>query len=143
METNDNRDSWKYSVRFLVVDDEVPVRKLIINRLKKEGYNGITFEASDGKEALDIFYEKDVDCIISDWNMPGINGIEFVEKVRNSVAAENLAIIMVTAESSMGKMEQAIESGIDDYLVKPFTPEDFKRKIDKALEKIKKKKMGA
>jgi two-component system, chemotaxis family, chemotaxis protein CheY len=138
----EQNEAWKSAVRFLVVDDEVAIRKLVVSRLKKDGYKGIIHEAGDGKEALEIFYDKEVDCIICDWNMPNLSGIEFVEKVRQGIASENLAILMVTGESIMGKVEQALEQGVDDYLVKPFTPEDFKRKIDKVLEKIRRRKSG-
>ncbi len=136
-------EAWKSTVRFLVVDDEDVIRKLVVSRLKKEGYKGIIHEASDGKAALDIFFEKEIDCIVCDWNMPNLSGIDFVAKVRQGIASENLAILMVTGESLMGKVEEALEQGVDDYLIKPFTPEDFKRKVDKVLEKIKKRKMGS
>lgn len=142
MEQATNPDAWKNSVRFLIVDDEQPIRKLVMGRLKQEGFKGMMFEASNGEDALNIYLEKEIDVIICDWNMPKLSGIEFVEKVRRGAGAENLAILMVTGESVMGKIEQALEQGVDDYLVKPFAPEDFKRKIDKIMVRIKKKKMG-
>jgi two-component system, chemotaxis family, chemotaxis protein CheY len=116
----------------LVVDDSSAMRKIIINALAKTELKGARVtEAASGKEALDKFYDGNYGFILSDWNMPEMDGLEFVTKVRK--VDKRVRIIMITTEGTFGKFEQALDEGVDEYVTKPFTPEALDRKIKKLL----------
>ena len=116
----------------LVVDDSAAMRKIIISALGKTELRGArTIEAASGKEGLDKFLDGNFGVILSDWNMPEMDGIEFVSRVRK--VDSRVKIIMITTEGTMGKMENALDEGVDEYVVKPFTPETLDRKIKKVL----------
>lgn len=116
----------------LVVDDSGAMRKIIIAALAKTDLKGARIvEAADGKEALAKFYDGNFAFILSDWNMPEMNGLEFVTKVR--MVDKRVKIIMITTESSFGKFETALDEGVDELIAKPFTPEQLDRKIKKLL----------
>jgi two-component system chemotaxis response regulator CheY len=116
----------------LVVDDSAAMRKIIISALGKTQLRGArTIEAANGKEGLDKFLDGNFGVILSDWNMPEMDGIEFVNRVRKVDA--RVKIIMITTEGTMGKLESALDGGVDEYVVKPFTPETLDRKIKKVL----------
>ncbi len=116
----------------LVVDDSAAMRKIIISALGKTELKGArTIEASTGKEGLDKFLDGNFGVILSDWNMPEMDGIEFVTRVRK--VDSRVKIIMITTEGTMGKLESALDGGVDEYVVKPFTPETLDRKIKKVL----------
>ena len=116
----------------LVVDDSAAMRKIIISALGKTELKGArTIEASTGKEGLDKFLDGNFGVILSDWNMPEMDGIEFVTRVRK--VDSRVKIIMITTEGTMGKLESALDNGVDEYVVKPFTAETLDRKIKKLL----------
>ncbi|HWP05262.1 MAG TPA: response regulator [Polyangiaceae bacterium] len=116
----------------LVVDDSAAMRKIIISALGKTELRGArTIEATNGKEGLDKFLDGNFGVILSDWNMPEMDGIEFVNRVRK--VDSRVKIIMITTEGTMGKLESALDGGVDEYVVKPFTPETLDRKIKKVL----------
>lgn len=116
----------------LVVDDSAAMRKIIIGALAKTDLKGAkTTEAASGKEAFDKFLDGNFGLILSDWNMPEMDGLEFVTKVRN--VDKRVKIIMITTEGTFGKLESALDSGVDEYVVKPFTPDVLDRKIKKLL----------
>ena len=116
----------------LVVDDSAAMRKIIISALGKTELRGArTIEATNGKEGLDKFLDGNFGVILSDWNMPEMDGIEFVNRVRK--VDTRVKIIMITTEGTMGKLESALDGGVDEYVVKPFTPETLDRKIKKVL----------
>lgn len=116
----------------LVVDDSSAMRKIIISALNKTELRGSrTIEAATGKEGLDKFLDGNFGFILSDWNMPEMDGLEFVTRVRN--VDRRVKIIMITTEGTMGKLENALDQGVDEYVVKPFTPETLDRKIKKLL----------
>ncbi|MCM8824499.1 MAG: response regulator [Candidatus Omnitrophica bacterium] len=127
----------KSLINFLVVEDDEAVRQLIVRRLRMEDFSGSIYEASDGQEALKIFSEQEIDIIICDWRIPLLNGIDFVNRVRSTYNSSKVAIIMMSAETEMDKIELALNYGVDDYLTKPFTTQDFREKLKKAIEKIK------
>ena len=116
----------------LVVDDSAAMRKIIISALGKTQLKGArTIEAGSGKEGLDKFLDGNFALILSDWNMPEMDGLEFVGKVRR--VDSRVKIIMITTEGTMGKLEGALDGGVDEYVVKPFTAETLDRKIKKVL----------
>jgi two-component system, chemotaxis family, chemotaxis protein CheY len=116
----------------LIVDDSSAMRKIITAALGKTYLRGSrTIEASTGKEGLDKFLDGNFGMILSDWNMPEMDGIEFVSRVRK--VDSRVKIIMITTEGTMGKLESALDEGVDEYVVKPFTPETLDRKIKKVL----------
>jgi two-component system chemotaxis response regulator CheY len=108
------------------------MRKIIIAALGKTELRGArTTEAASGKEGLDKFLDGNFGIILSDWNMPEMDGIEFVSRVRK--VDKRVKIIMITTEGTMGKLEGALDGGVDEYVVKPFTAETLDRKIKKVL----------
>jgi two-component system chemotaxis response regulator CheY len=116
----------------LVVDDSAAMRKIIIGALSKTELRGSkTVEAASGKEGLDKFLDGNFGMILSDWNMPEMDGLEFVSRVRR--VDQRVKIIMITTEGTCGKLESALDQGVDEYVVKPFTAETLDRKIKKLL----------
>jgi len=118
--------------RFLIVDDQVVIRKIIINFLRKGGY--VSFEiAEDGKKALEILEQTDIDFIIADWNMPNMNGLELLDKVRENAEWQKLPFIMLTAEAHEDSVLMAGLHKATDYILKPFTEDLLLKKVAKAL----------
>jgi two-component system chemotaxis response regulator CheY len=115
-------------MRFLVVDDSATMRRIVVNSLQRIGYADIV-EAGDGREALDKL-DASVGFIITDWNMPNMSGIELAQEVRARDGFKQLPILMVTARSVREDIMTALESGLNYYIVKPFTPQVLKEKID-------------
>lgn len=122
------------NMRILVVDDFATMRKVIKNLLKQAGYNNIV-EAEDGAEALKTLKSIKIEFVISDWNMPNMNGLEFLKAVRADSDLSNLAFLMVTAEALQDNVVLAVKAGVSDYIVKPFTAEVLNEKIEKILQK--------
>jgi two-component system chemotaxis response regulator CheY len=120
------------SIRFLVVDDFSTMRRIIKNFLNDLGYTSIA-EADDGKTALPVLKAGDVDFLITDWNMPGMPGLELLREVRGDPATKKLPVLMVTAEAKREQIVEAAQAGVNGYVVKPFTAQTLKEKIDKIL----------
>src|SRR5690606_5483993 len=118
-------------MKFLVVDDSVTMRRIIINSLNRIGYTDC-IEAADGAEALDRF-DASVDFIITDWNMPTGGGLEMVRRLREREDGGRVRIIMVTTRASRDDIVAAAQAGVNNYVVKPFTPQVLKEKIDQVL----------
>jgi two-component system chemotaxis response regulator CheY len=114
-------------MRFLVVDDSATMRRIVINSLQRVGFSDFV-EASDGVEALEKF-DDSVDFVITDWTMPNMTGIEFTRALRANEPRQ-VPILMVTTRSVREDILQAVEAGVDNYIVKPFTPKVLKEKID-------------
>jgi two-component system chemotaxis response regulator CheY len=117
----------------LVVDDSAMMRKIVIKNLKDCGFDVTVVEASDGKEGLTRFTAGGIDLVLSDWNMPNMDGLEMVRQIRKLDPAKKVPIIMVTTEGSADKVKDAVLAGANNYLAKPFTPERFKEKLAKFL----------
>jgi two-component system chemotaxis response regulator CheY len=117
-------------MKFLVVDDSATMRRIVINSLQRIGFSDIV-EANDGVDALDKV--RAVDFIITDWNMPNMGGSEFTRAVRANTDTKDVPIIMVTARSARDDILLAMEAGVDSYVVKPFTPQVLREKIDAVL----------
>jgi two-component system chemotaxis response regulator CheY len=114
-------------INVLVVDDSAVMRKVIIRELKQCGIEDVT-EATDGLEGLEAASKENFDLILMDWNMPGLLGIDVVRKLRE--AQITTPIMMVTTEGERNNVVIAIKAGANNYLVKPFSPEDFSQKIE-------------
>ena len=114
-------------MKFLVVDDSSTMRRIIANTLKKIGYGDI-LEAEDGREALKKLSENQVDLVITDWNMPNMDGLTLVQEIRGG-ANKTLPILMVTTNAAKTDVIQALKAGVNNYVVKPMTPETLEEKI--------------
>lgn len=120
-------------LKFLVVDDSVTMRRIVINSLKNLGY-GDFVEAGDGKEALDkLTSDSSINFVITDWNMPVMSGLELVKSIRGNEALSKLAILMVTTRGVKEDIIEALQAKVNNYVVKPFTPQILKEKIDQIL----------
>ena len=115
-------------MKFLVVDDSVTMRRIVVNSLQRIGYNEVV-EASDGAEALGK-YDASVGFVITDWNMPNMSGPELARALRAREDGRTVPILMVTARSVREDIITALEAGVNNYVVKPFTPQVLKEKID-------------
>ncbi len=124
-----------YKMKILCVDDFSTMRRIVKNILKQIGYDNIE-EAEDGAQAYSKVKGTKFDFVVTDWNMPNMDGLEFVKKVRSDPEVAGLPILMVTAEAEKEKVIEAIKAGVNNYIVKPFTAETLKEKIDKIFEKL-------
>jgi len=122
-------------MKILIVDDFSTMRRIIKNLLRDLGYNN-TAEADDGKTALPVLQTGDFDFLVTDWNMPGMTGIELLKAVRADAKLASLPVLMVTAESKRDQIVEAAQAGVNGYIVKPFTAATLKEKIDKIFERI-------
>ncbi|MBT3309232.1 MAG: chemotaxis protein CheY [Gammaproteobacteria bacterium] len=123
-------------MRILVVDDFATMRRIIKNLLGELGFNNLD-EADDGKTALPIMKTGEVDFLVTDWNMPGMTGLELVKAVRGDPKLRHTPILMVTAEAKKSQIVEAAQAGINGYVVKPFTAGTLNEKIDRIFARIK------
>ena len=119
-------------MKILVVDDSSTMRRIIKNTLKKLGFEDIA-DAEDGADGLKKLEGSEL--IITDWNMPNVNGLEFVKAIRANANFKTVPIIMVTTEAAKTDIIDAIKAGVNSYVVKPFTPEVLSEKINQVLNK--------
>jgi two-component system, chemotaxis family, chemotaxis protein CheY len=120
------------SVKFLIVDDSITIRRIIVNALKIIGYLDVV-EASNGKEALAKLEVGNIDFLITDWNMPEMNGLDLTKEIRKTPAFVNLPILMITTRGTETDVIDALQAKVNSYIVKPFTPQELKEKIDEVL----------
>ena len=121
------------SLKFLVVDDSVTMRRIVINSLKNLGYDNFV-EAGDGREALDkLSVDESINLVITDWNMPTVSGLELVKTIRGDSKLSKLSILMVTTRGVKEDIIEALNARVNNYIVKPFTPQVLKEKIDQIL----------
>lgn len=121
-------------MKILIVDDSSTSRKFLTKTLKEINFENIS-EAADGKNALDKLKADKFDLIISDWNMPVMNGLEFLIAVRNDPELADIPFIMLTAEQQKENILIAVRNKVTQYVLKPYTAEILKEKIEKALKK--------
>ena len=121
------------NMKILVVDDMSSMRRIIKNTLKQLGYPN-TDEAEDGHKALEMVHNAPFDLVVSDWNMPNMNGLDLLKAIRQDPKLSALPVLMVTTEAEMDHILEAIRSGVNSYILKPFTPETMKEKIDKVFK---------
>ncbi len=116
-------------MKLLVVDDSSTMRRIIKNTLQRLGHKDI-LEGGDGVEGWNVLNSNsDIDMLITDWNMPEMNGLELVKKVRADSRFTDLPIIMVTTEGGKAEVITALKAGVNNYIVKPFTPQVLKEKL--------------
>lgn len=120
-------------LNFLVVDDSVTMRRIVVNSLKSLGYSNYT-EAVDGKDALaKLGADKSITFVITDWNMPVMSGLELVKSIRGGGDRPNIPILMVTTRGVKEDIVEALQAKVSNYVVKPFTPQILKDKIDQII----------
>jgi two-component system, chemotaxis family, chemotaxis protein CheY len=120
-------------MKFLVVDDYSTMRRIIKNLLHDLGYANVT-EADDGNTALPLLKQGGFDFLITDWNMPGMAGLDLLKAVRADANLKKLPVLMLTAEAKREQIVEAAQAGVNGYVIKPFTAATLKEKIDKILE---------
>lgn len=120
------------SLRFLVVDDYATMRRIVRNFLNDLGYTSVR-EAEDGAGALPPLRSGEIDFLITDWNMPGMSGLELLKTVRADPALAKLPVLLLTAEAKREQIIEAAQAGVNGYVLKPFTAQTLKDKIDKIL----------
>ena len=123
------------NMKILIVDDFSTMRRIIKNLLRDLGFNN-THEADDGNTALPLLKGGGFDFLITDWNMPGMQGIDLLRAVRSDPNLSSLPVLLVTAEARRDQIVLAAEAGVNGYIVKPFTAQTLKEKIDKIFERI-------
>ena len=114
--------------RVLVADDSSTMRKIILRSLQAVGVKDVA-EAADGVEALALFAPGKFDLVLTDWNMPAMNGLELLKAIR--AQDTQVPVIMVTTEAEKSRILEAIQAGVTDYLVKPFQPDTLREKLEK------------
>ncbi len=122
-------------LKFLVVDDFSTMRRIVKNVLQELGYTRIE-EADDGKTALPMLQNGDFDFLITDWNMPGMQGIDLLKTVRADARLSTLPVLMLTAESKREQIVEAAQAGVNGYVIKPFTAATLKEKLDKIFASL-------
>lgn len=122
-------------MKILVVDDFSTMRRIIKNLLRDLGLNNVQ-EADDGQTALPILKQGGIDFLVTDWNMPGMTGIDLLKEVRADPNLANIPVLMVTAEAKKEQIIAAAQAGVNGYVVKPFTAVVLKEKIDKIFERL-------
>jgi len=125
------------NIKILVVDDMATMRKIIKGLLDQLGFKNID-EAEDGNVALQKLRSGNYDFVITDWNMPNMTGLELVQEIRKDENLKHLPVLMVTAEAKKENVLLAIKAGVNNYIVKPFTAEVLKEKIEKIFSALKK-----
>lgn len=123
------------NMKILIVDDFSTMRRIIKNLLRDLGFTN-TQEADDGSSALPLLKASDFDFLITDWNMPGMTGIDLLKAVRADEKLQSLPVLMVTAEAKREQIIEAAQAGVNGYVVKPFTAQALKEKIEKIFERV-------
>lgn len=132
---------FDFKIKVLVVDDFPTMRRIVKNLLKQLGFENID-EADDGVNALAKLKNGGFGLVVSDWNMPNMEGIDLLRAVRQEPAVKDIPFLMVTAEAEKEKVIEAIKAGVDNYIVKPFTAEVLKEKLEKIAERKPSLKAG-
>ncbi|WP_435946127.1 chemotaxis response regulator CheY [Dryocola sp. BD586] len=123
------------NLRFLVVDDFATMRRIVRNLLKDLEFNNVE-EAEDGQDALTRLRESAFDFVITDWNMPNMDGLELLSEIRKDANLSKLPVLMVTAEAKKENIIAAAQAGASGYVVKPFTAATLEEKLGKIFEKL-------
>jgi two-component system chemotaxis response regulator CheY len=122
--------AMKPEMKILVVDDMSTMRRIVKNILKELGFSNIE-EAENGSDALTKLRANPFDLVVSDWNMPVMPGIELLRNIRADAGLKHIPVLMVTAEAQKENLVEAIQAGVSNYIVKPFTADTIKQKLEK------------
>ena len=123
------------NMKILIVDDFSTMRRIVKNLLRDLGFNE-TSEADDGQTALPMLKTGNFDFLVTDWNMPGMDGLELLKKIRSDENLNGMPVLMVTAEAKREQIIVAAQAGVNGYIVKPFTAVTLKEKIEKIFERL-------
>lgn len=123
------------NMKILIVDDFSTMRRIVKNLLRDLGFNQ-TSEADDGKTALPMLKTGKFDFLVTDWNMPGMDGLALLKEVRADENLKDMPVLMVTAEAKREQIVVAAQAGVNGYVVKPFTAVTLKEKIEKIFERL-------
>ncbi|GAC27133.1 MULTISPECIES: chemotaxis response regulator CheY [Alteromonadaceae] len=123
------------NMKILVVDDFSTMRRIIKNLLKDLGFTSIQ-EADDGNTALPMLLQGDFDFVVTDWNMPGMQGIDLLRAIRANDNLKHLPVLMVTAEAKKEQIVAAAQAGVNGYVVKPFTAATLQEKLEKIFQRL-------
>jgi two-component system chemotaxis response regulator CheY len=123
------------NMKILVVDDFSTMRRIVKNLLRDLGFNNVD-EADDGSTAIVALNKVKYDFVVTDWNMPGMTGIELLQNIRADAKLKTMPVLMVTAEAKREQIIAAAQAGVNGYVVKPFTAQALKEKIEKIFERI-------
>jgi two-component system chemotaxis response regulator CheY len=122
-------------MKVLIVDDFSTMRRIIKNLLRDLGFTN-TFEADDGSTALPMLKDGGFEFVVTDWNMPIMQGIDLLKEIRKDPKLKHLPVLMVTAEAKREQIIEAAQAGVNGYIVKPFTAGTLKEKLDKVFERL-------
>ncbi len=122
------------SYKILIVDDSLPMRSVIKKTIKASGFNTSEFyEAEDGESALKVLDSNWLDIVVTDYNMPVMNGIELIQEMKKNEMFKEIPVLVITTEGNQQKIDAFIKSGATGYIKKPFTPEEIKIKLTEIL----------
>lgn len=122
-------------MKILIVDDFSTMRRIVKNLLQDLGYTN-TAEADDGKTALPLLKASSFDFVVTDWNMPGMTGLDLLKAIRADDRLAKLPVLMVTAEAKREQIVEAAQNGVNGYIIKPFTAATLQEKINRIFERI-------
>ena len=122
-------------MKILIVDDFSTMRRIIKNLLRDLGFTNVS-EADDGSTALPMLQNGDFDFVVTDWNMPGMQGIDLLREIRKDESLKHMPVMMVTAEAKKEQIVAAAQAGVNGYIVKPFTAATLKGKLEKIFERL-------
>jgi len=123
------------NMKVLVVDDFSTMRRIVKNLLRDLGFTNIQ-EADDGSTALPMLQGGDFDFVVTDWNMPGMQGIDLLKAIRADAKLSHIPVLLITAEAKKEQIVMAAQAGVNGYIVKPFTAATLKNKLDKIFERL-------
>jgi two-component system chemotaxis response regulator CheY len=123
------------NMKVLVVDDFSTMRRIVKNLLRDLGFTNIQ-EADDGSTALPMLQNGEFDFVVTDWNMPGMQGIDLLKAIRADARLAHIPVLLITAEAKKEQIIMAAQAGVNGYIVKPFTAGTLKTKIDKIFERL-------
>ncbi|HKY91956.1 MAG TPA: chemotaxis response regulator CheY [Nevskiaceae bacterium] len=123
------------NLKILIVDDFSTMRRIVKNLLHDLGYTN-THEADDGKTAWPLLQAGDYEFVVTDWNMPGMTGIDLLKAIRGDARLAALPVLMVTAEAQRDQIIEAAKAGVNGYIIKPFTAVTLKEKLDKIFARL-------
>ncbi|NQY48189.1 MAG: chemotaxis protein CheY [Colwellia sp.] len=123
------------NMKVLVVDDFSTMRRIVKNLLRDLGFTNIQ-EADDGSTALPMLQGGDFDFVVTDWNMPGMQGIDLLKAIRADASLSHIPVLLITAEAKKEQIVMAAQAGVNGYIVKPFTAATLKTKLDKIFARL-------
>jgi len=123
------------NMKILIVDDFSTMRRIVKNLLRDLGFNN-TQEADDGLTALPMLKKGEFDFVVTDWNMPGMQGIDLLKHIRSDDQLKHLPVLMITAEAKREQIIEAAQAGVNGYIVKPFTAATLKEKLEKIFDRL-------